>query len=137
MIRRLFRTLRRPARQTASHMPGAEALFAELGRARSGIEYDHEDRRRDFQAVFLGSDAGKRVLYEVLAWSHVFASTFVPGDSHATHWREGGRDIGLRILAALNQEPPVSSTVRGPGSAGGFAEASAAVGDDSGRGARS
>ena len=125
MIGAMLQRLRRP-RAAAARAPGPELLFAELGRARRGVAYAREDRRRDFQAVFFGSEAGKRVLYEILAWSHVFASTLVPGDSHATHWREGGRDIGLRILAALNPEPPAGSDGR-----------NAAVEADSGNGARS
>ena len=78
------------------------ALFADLADARRGLAWTAVDRRRDFRAVFLGGAAGRRVLYEILAWSRVFASTFVPGDAFATHWREGGRDVGLRILAVLD-----------------------------------
>lgn len=86
--------------------PGPEILFSELERARPGADYTSLDRLADFRTVFLGSDAGKRVLYEILAWSRMFASSFVPGDSHATHWREGGRDVGLRILQAFSARPP-------------------------------
>jgi hypothetical protein len=80
------------------------ALFADLAAARRGLAWTDLDRRRDFRTVFLGSAAGRRVLYEILAWSRVFASTFVPGDAFATHWREGGRDVGLRILAVLDAD---------------------------------
>ncbi len=107
-------------------MPAPDVLFAELTAARANPDYSATDRRRDFNHVLLGSAAGKRVLYELLAWSHLFASTFVPGDSHATHWREGGRDVGLRILAALKSEPPVHVVGRGTADNG-----------DSGEGARS
>ena len=89
--------------------PAPEQLFVELAGARPESGYSAADRRRDFRAVLLGSPAGRRVLYEILAWAHVFASTFVPGDACATHWREGGRDVGLRILAALAPEPPAAS----------------------------
>lgn len=123
---RILGRVRGTSRSDIAPPPGPEILLAELGRARRGLDYDAEQRRRDFHAVFFGSEAGKRVLYEILAWSHVFASTLVPGDSHATHWREGGRDIGLRVLAALNQEPSVST------SGGG-----AAVETDNGKGVRS
>ncbi len=105
LLRRLFS--RRRAREIfPGIMPGPDSLFDVLARAREGYDYSDEERRRDFRAVLFGSDAGRRVLYEILAWSHVFASTFVPGDACATHWREGGRDVGLRILAALAPEPP-------------------------------
>ncbi len=94
-------------------MPGPEALFADLVAVRANSPYSETDRRRDFTHLFFGSAAGKRVLYELLAWSHLFTSSFVPGDSHATHWREGGRDVGLRILAALTPKPPVRVEGRG------------------------
>ena len=29
-----------------------------------------------------------------------------PGDAFATHWREGRRDVGLRILAMLDTDAP-------------------------------
>lgn len=91
-------------RSSAAAPGDAHALFADLAAARRGLASTDIDRRRDFRAVFLGSAAGRRVLYEILAWSRVFASTFVPGDAFATHWREGGRDVGLRILAVLDAD---------------------------------
>jgi hypothetical protein len=101
-----FRFGRKKARDTAA--PGdPHALFADLAAARRGLAWTELDRRRDFRAVFLGSAAGRRLLYEILAWSRVFASTFVPGDGFATHWREGGRDVGLRILAVLDADRAV------------------------------
>lgn len=108
-----FRRWRR-RREEPPTIPAMEVFFADLAAARALSGYSEADRRRDFRHLFLGSAAGKRVLYELLAWSHLFASTFVPGDSHATHWREGGRDVGLRILAALMPEPPVRVAGRGP-----------------------
>lgn len=97
--------LRRRLRERAGgHPADPQALLADLAASRRGFDYGDADRRRDFRAVFLGAAAGRRVLYEILAWSRVFASTFVPGDAYATHWREGGRDVGLRILAVLDAD---------------------------------
>lgn len=103
MIGRL-RFLRRGRASAAPAPSDPQALFADLAATRRGLDYGEADRRRDFRNVFLGSVAGRRVLYEILAWSRVFASTFVPGDAYATHWREGGRDVGLRILAVLDAD---------------------------------
>ena len=102
---RLF-ARRKPSAPFPGLLPGPDSLFDALAAARAGCDYTDEDRRRDFRAVLFGTSAGRRVLYEILAWSHLFASTFVPGDACATHWREGGRDVGLRILAALAPETP-------------------------------
>ncbi len=102
---RLFRSRKSRAPETPA-VPDPEALFAGLARSRDGVPYGAEDRRRDFRRVFLETEAGKRVLHELFAWSHMFASAFVPGDAYATHWREGGRDIGLRLLSVLDTARP-------------------------------
>jgi len=117
MMARLRFGRRRAAGRTAPNDP--HALFADLAAARRGLAWSELDRRRDFRAVFLGSAAGRRVLYEILAWSRVFASTFVPGDAFATHWREGGRDVGLRILAVLDADRAAPDAVAGTSSADG------------------
>ena len=105
LFSRLF-SRRQPREVFPGVLPGPDSLFDVLARARVGHKYSDEERRRDFRAILFGTEAGKRVLYEILAWSHLFASTFVPGDAYATHWREGGRDVGLRILAALAPNSP-------------------------------
>lgn len=103
MMGNLFRACRRPAAAPAGEV---HALFAALARARGTPPYTEHDRRRDFRRVFLASAAGKRVLHEIFASTHLFATTFVPGDAFATHWREGRRDVGLRILAMLDTDAP-------------------------------
>ena len=102
---RLFRSSKGKAPEQGT-VPDPETLFADLARSRDGVPYSNDDRKRDFRRLFLDTEAGKRVLYELFAWSHMFASTFVPGDAYATHWREGGRDIGLRILTVLDTARP-------------------------------
>ncbi len=103
MMGNLFR-----ARSTPAAAPAGDphALFCALARARGAPPYTEQDRRRDFRRVFLASAAGKRVLHEIFASTHLFAATFVPGDAFATHWREGGRDVGLRILTMLDTDAP-------------------------------
>lgn len=85
--------------------PDPEALFADLARAHSGTGYGDDERYRDFRQLFLGSDRGRKVLYEIFTWANMFRPVFVPGDAYATHYRDGERNIGLKILAALNAEP--------------------------------
>jgi len=82
-----------------------EAMFRDLARLHTGRAYDDFERYRDFRDVFLGSPQGKKVLYEILTWAHMFRPAFVPGDPYATHYREGERNAGLKIMAALNAEP--------------------------------
>jgi hypothetical protein len=85
--------------------PDPEALFADLARAHSGIAYKDADRYRDFRQVFLDTAQGRRVLYEIFTWANLFRTVFIPGDPYATHYRDGERNIALKILATLNAEP--------------------------------
>lgn len=85
--------------------PDPEALFADLARAHTGVGYSDDERYRDFRQLFLGSDRGRKVLYEIFTWANMFRPAFVPGDAYATHYRDGERNIGLKILAVLNAEP--------------------------------
>lgn len=81
-----------------------EAFFDDLLRARLGAGYGPVERTRDFRRVF-ASPAGRRVLWQILEWAHLFRPVAVKGDSHETYRRDGERNIGLRILATLNAEP--------------------------------
>jgi len=85
--------------------PDPEALFADLARAHTGVVYNDADRYRDFRQVFLATVQGRRVLYEIFTWANLFRTVFIPGDPYATHYRDGERNIGLKILATLNAEP--------------------------------
>ncbi len=69
--------------------------------------YTNFDRFRDFRAVFLTSDQGKRVLNEILMWTGLFAKTISsnPVDSYASHIRMGERNIGVKLIETLNLEP--------------------------------
>lgn len=57
--------------------------------------------RDDFKKVFLGNKPGRRVLRDLLTEAGVFESSY-KGDG-ATEYREGRRDIGLRILELLDK----------------------------------
>ena len=81
-----------------------EAFFEALMRARLGAGYGPVERYRDFRRVFAGP-AGRRVLWQILEWAHLFRPVAVRGDSSETYRRDGVRNIGLRILATLNAEP--------------------------------
>ena len=66
--------------------------------------YSAEALRRDFGATFVEARA-RRVLYKILEWGHVYQPVHVAGDSHATAFRDGERNLALRILAAIIAEP--------------------------------
>lgn len=62
------------------------------------------DRYREFRQVFMGSDAGKRVLYDILAWGHLY-QTSMRSNPHQTAFHEGERHIGLKIMTTVHLEP--------------------------------
>ena len=45
---------------------------------------------------------GKKVLWDLMKVSGMLSNGFVPGDSHATAYNEGGRQVALHILQKLN-----------------------------------
>lgn len=67
--------------------------------------YGAEQRARDFRDVFLGSAAGRRALWQILAWCRLYRTVAVRGDAFETYRRDGERSIGLRILAQLDADP--------------------------------
>lgn len=68
--------------------------------------YTPNDRFHDFKKLFT-SDEGKRALREILSWCHLLKPSVIgsPVDSHLMAMREGERNIGLRLLATINNEP--------------------------------
>ena len=67
--------------------------------------YPADRLHRDFATVFLRERAGRRALYKILEWGHLYRPVFVAGDPYGTAFRDGERNLALRILAALNAEP--------------------------------
>ncbi len=66
--------------------------------------YPIDALRSDFRATFADLRA-RRVLYKILEWGHVYQPSHVAGDPHGTAFRDGERNLALRILAATNAEP--------------------------------
>ena len=50
---------------------------------------------------FLSSRDARDWVYEFLAGCHVYATSYVAGDSHATAFAEGERNVGLKLIAQL------------------------------------
>lgn len=93
--------------------PDLDAFFVELQRAHPGKNYYTKmDRYRDFQRVFLDSEQGKRVLYEILLWSHITrpSAPLAQFDPYETMFLDGERSIGIQIMATMNEEPPTRPT---------------------------
>ena len=84
-------------------------LMAELG-ASQVAGRTPLDRYREFRQVFLGTDAGKRVMHDILTWGHVWKSTAVKGDPHETYLREGERNMALKLITTIQIEPRTQPT---------------------------
>jgi len=62
------------------------------------------DMYREFRSVFLTTDEGKRVLSQIMNWAHVMRSTADP-EPIQMGILNGERNIGLKILSAIESEP--------------------------------
>lgn len=67
------------------------------------------DRYREFRLVFLGSDEGKRVLYEILGMAKLQARLVephpAPVDEKRLLLREGARQLAADIIDVIHKEP--------------------------------
>lgn len=58
-------------------------------------------RAVDYKSCF-GTEAGKRVLLDLIRNHHMKSSTFDPANLYQTVFSEGERNVVLRIMAKLN-----------------------------------
>jgi len=84
-------------------------VLLEVGSAYpTGGRYDPMDRYRDFQAVFMADDRGRRVLQEILRCSgllHPAPEREAETVTESVLKNEGSRRLALMILKVANQEP--------------------------------
>ena len=59
---------------------------------------------KDYKQVF-STQAGKRVLADMMSSHYMFTATFAPQDPHMTSIREGERNVILRLLSILKKDP--------------------------------
>lgn len=91
--------------------PDVVAFLERLGRWEISEAYTEIDRYRDFRKVF-STPEGKRVLSQIMEMTHIYAPS-VPEpevlggapNPNLTYFREGERNVGLRIIATMNAEP--------------------------------
>lgn len=83
-------------------MDDLSALLADLS-AQAVRGRDDKTRREEFRALFMGTEVGRRVLSDILAMGHLYQSSMMP-DPHATAFKEGERNLALRILDCANRQ---------------------------------
>lgn len=75
-------------------------------------KYLPKERYHDFRKIFLGSNEGKRVLREIVSWGRLLKQPIIgnPIDPYSMAIQLGERNIALRLLATLFNEPPEPPT---------------------------
>ena len=93
-----------------SHRPGdsdPEAFLAELAASHPGKSYAKMDKHREFRRLFLDSEPGRRVLYEIMALCGMYKSAAPRAgfNPYQTMFFNGQQDIAFNLLAIMNVEP--------------------------------
>lgn len=74
--------------------------------------YTKQDQYNDFRQLFLGSEQGKRVYREIVAWGGLMSNP-IRGDSidrNKLLFAQGQRDIVVKLISAINIEPKEKPT---------------------------
>lgn len=85
-----------------------DAELLELARALPDPRaYTPMDRYRDFRAVFLGTDQGKRVLYDILRRANLMlpSALLAKFDPHKAFYLDGEKSLAAWINKTTREEP--------------------------------
>lgn len=84
-------------RRSPTGNPDPVAFLERLGRSRIGDDYTEADRYRDFRRLFLDTQRGRRVLWQIFEMGNLFAPIAVTPTPpttataratwHSTSWR--------------------------------------------------
>ena len=66
--------------------------------------YSQKQRIIDYRVTF-GSEHGRRVLSDLVRECHALEPSHVRGEPHETAFREGERNVLLKIITALSYKP--------------------------------
>lgn len=78
----------------------------EYGKAEEDEEkrIDRREQNRNDVETVMRSDAGRRFIWRLLGWTHIHQTSFTK--NQVTFFKEGQRDVGLKMLGALNDASP-------------------------------
>ena len=70
--------------------------------------YSKKDRYHDFRRTFMETEETRRVLSEILSWGHLLRPSVqgAPIDPYLMAVHEGERNIALKLLNTVHNEPP-------------------------------
>lgn len=82
-------------------------LDGQQARQEQGVRESAEQQAQEARdyAWLMGSPAGRRILWQILSEAGVYRVSMAP-DPYQTAFKEGRRDIGLRVLTRINQHAP-------------------------------
>ena len=83
-----------------------ERLFEKLRVHQPWAMYGRASTARDMRALFLGSDLGRRCLWDIFDWCGMYRHSFDPTNPHVTAYNEGRRGIGLKLAKLLYDHIP-------------------------------
>lgn len=95
--------------QPASSDAPAEAYDASDPKAIRRKEIDRDLRAegiRNWLVESVQNPAARNWFFDLLARGHAFETSFVPGSSDSTAFREGERNVVLAVLSQLSTETP-------------------------------
>jgi hypothetical protein len=74
--------------------------------------YDAMARYQDFRQLFTGTEQGRRVLYQILGWGHVFGNPAAKAgfDTNKTFHCNGENNLALKIFGTVHKEPKPQPT---------------------------
>lgn len=98
-------------------MPDPEEIPPDSETAYDASDKEQVDKRKresgrrrkqaeDVIKTLMATPGGRAWLWEQLTLSHIFATSFVPGDPMASAFQEGQRNFGLRLLAQVTKAAP-------------------------------
>lgn len=63
-------------------------------------------KRTDFVRAMMDQHQGRMWIYDYLTMGHIGEPTHTPGDPYSTAFKEGERNIALRLLADISESAP-------------------------------
>lgn len=87
-------------------------MASENSEASARLQERKLSQLKDYKRTF-SSEQGQRVLMDLISAHHVMGSTYVKGDAIDMAFREGQRQVILRIMTIMKYEPDqVAKTIR-------------------------
>ncbi|MCP5116920.1 MAG: hypothetical protein GY953_39340 [bacterium] len=82
-----------------------EKFLAELAPVKLGQDYTKAQRYVDFRTVLMGTDAGRRVAWQIFDWCGLYRDPTHLTHPELTQQNIGKANVARQLLAIMNTEP--------------------------------